>query len=229
MKAELIKRGVPKGRISILYNWCDENHMGPADRDGLFAKQLGIAENFVVMFAGMMGVMQGLDKVLEAAEGLLKLEPRIKFVFVGGGVERNRLERITRERKLTNVVFLERQPVEAMKRILALADVLLVHLKDTALFRITIPSKIQAYMAAGKPVLLGVRGDAADVVRASGCGMVVEPENPKAIADGIIKLYDMDPSQRIHLGSNGREYYETNMSMAIGLDRFERVFQALKL
>jgi colanic acid biosynthesis glycosyl transferase WcaI len=86
---------------------------------------------------------------------------------VGGGVDRAKLEKMAEEMKLDNVRFMPRQPMHAMGSILAGADVLLVHLKDDPLFRITIPSKTQAYLAAGKPILMGVRGDAADLGEAS--------------------------------------------------------------
>ena len=86
---------------------------------------------------------------------------------MGGGVERSRLESMAQEMELDNVRFLPRQPMHAMGGILAGADALLVHLKDDPLFRITIPSKTQAYLAAGKPILMGVRGDAADLVDTS--------------------------------------------------------------
>jgi colanic acid biosynthesis glycosyl transferase WcaI len=229
IRNELVKRGLTEDHISVIYNWCDEENMKPMERDETLVVQYGLSGNFIVMFAGNMGLLQGLETVLKAAELILQTHTKIKFVFVGGGVERERLKKTAEEGHLTNVLFLERQSPEAMGGILSLADVMLVHLQDRALFRMTIPSKVQAYMAAGKPVLLGVRGDAADVARASGCGIVVEPENPGAIADGIIQLYNMEPSQRIQLGINGREYYEKYMSMEVGLECFERIFQTLKL
>jgi glycosyltransferase involved in cell wall biosynthesis len=225
IRNELLKRGIPEDHISVIYNWCDEENMKPRERNEAFAAKYGLSNNYIVMFAGNIGLLQGLETVLLAAELLLHTHAKIKFVFVGGGIERERLKRTAEERHLTNVVFIEKQPPEAMGGILALADVMLIHLQDKSLFRITIPSKLQAYMAAGKPILLGMRGDAADVVRISGCGKAVEPENPEAIVGGILELYGMSPSQRIRLGNNGREYYERNMSMAMGLDHFERIFE----
>src|SRR5205823_13152285 len=115
-----------------------------------------------------MGTAQALDSVLDAAALCCRSLPQVQFVFVGGGVDRNRLEKKAEDLGLTNVRFLERQPISAMGRVLALADVLLVHLKTDPLFSITIPSKTQAYMASGKPVLMAVRGDSADLVTQSG-------------------------------------------------------------
>jgi colanic acid biosynthesis glycosyl transferase WcaI len=179
------------------------------------------------MFAGTMGVMQGLDSVLKAAEHLLEKQPTIQFVLVGGGVERDRLRRAAAERHLTNVTFLERQPPEAMGAILALADVLLVHLKDTPLFRMTLPSKLQACMAVGKPILLGMRGDAARIIEASGAGEVVEPENPSAIAQAVLKLAMVSEAEKERMGLQGRAYYRQHMSMQAGVLAFEEIFTRL--
>jgi glycosyltransferase involved in cell wall biosynthesis len=226
-KAELVKRGVPETNISVVYNWCDENNSCNDDNDNTIRSVLPDKDNFVVMFAGTMGIMQGLDTVLDSAQMLMDVEPKIKFVFVGGGVEQKRLKQSVVERKLNNVSFVERQPPEKMGAILKSADVLLVHLKDTALFRITIPSKIQAYMFAGKPVLVGVQGDAAELVSASGAGKVVESENPESMTRGILQLFRMPDAERAAMGKNARKYYDKNLSMDTGVRSFENVFYRL--
>jgi glycosyltransferase involved in cell wall biosynthesis len=224
MKYELLKRGIDKSRISVVYNWCDEEHMKPTPRDEYFASKLGLRGYFVVMFAGTMGVMQKLEVLLDTAERLKKTESRIKFVLVGGGVECSRLKQIAVDRQLSNVIFLEKQPAENMGKILALADVTVVHLKDSPLFRITIPSKIQAYMAAGKPIIAGIRGDAASLLSASGAGKVVAPENPEAIAEGVVELYRMSESERNEMGQKGRKYYKSKMSIEAGVNTIEDIF-----
>ena len=211
----------------MVYNWCDEDHLRPLQRNAELAAKLGLAGSFVVMFAGTMGVMQGLDSVLTAAELLSKKHSAIKFVLVGGGVERDRLRHAATERHLTNVTFLERQPPEAMGAILALADVLLVHLKDTPLFRMTLPSKLQACMAVGKPILLGMRGDAAKIIETSGAGEVVEPENPSAIAQAVLKLASLSEAEKKRMGLKGRAYYQQVMSMRSGVLAFEEIFTRL--
>jgi len=224
IKAELVNRGVPEKNISVIYNWYDETNMGDAECAESIAADLGGEADFVVMFAGTMGVMQGLHSVLDAAECLMTMAPRIKFVFVGGGVDRDRLAHSAADRRLGNVSFLQRQPPERINAILQKADVLLVHLKDAPLFRITIPSKIQAYLAAGKPILLGVRGDSAEIIRKSGAGIEVTPENPKSIVQGILQFYRMTGEERKHMGRKARKYYEQNLSMDAGVRKFEQIF-----
>ena len=222
---ELQRRGVPGERVTTIYNWCDERAVRPHPRDTALAKSLGLADGFNVMFAGNMGLAQALDAVLETAARLHESHPTIRFVFVGGGVERDQLESAAQDRALRNVVFLPRQPMEAMGPILALADVLLVHLKDDPLFRITIPSKTQAYLAAGRPVLMGVKGDAARLVELSGGGFVCEPENPVSIAEGVLRAYHLSDAEREAMGRAGRAFYQRELSLEAGVTRFEQVFQ----
>src|SRR5580698_596409 len=142
-----------------------------------------------------MVLAQGLDSVLRAAQICRTTVPAAEFLFMGGGVERRRLEGMATEMRLDNVKFLPRQPMHAMGRILAGADALLVHLKDDPLFRITIPSKTQAYLAAGKPILMGVGGDAADLVNQSQSGVLCQPGDPQSIADAVKKMVDASPKE----------------------------------
>ncbi|SMC42489.1 Glycosyltransferase involved in cell wall bisynthesis [Desulfocicer vacuolatum DSM 3385] len=227
-KNELVKRGVPKNNVSVIYNWCDETNINTSSSIPSKLNKLKKENPFIVMFAGTMGVMQGLDTVLDAAENLLKIEPQIKFVLVGGGIECERMEESATRRNLENVVFLERQPPEKINALFQMADVLLVHLKDIPLFQITIPSKIQAYMAAGKPILLGVKGDSADIVRESEAGVMFTPESPESMLDGILELYNMTETERKRMGLKGSQYYRENLSMNAGVKKFEKIFHELK-
>ncbi len=223
-KKELMKRGVPEKNISVIYNWADESNRILSKDDEKNIPDFRDKNDFIVMFAGTMGVMQGLDSVLDAAEKLMCIAPCIKFIFIGGGIERERLKINAVDRSLHNVVFLERQPPEKINAILQKADVLLVTLKDTPLFRITVPSKIQAYMANGKPILLGVHGDSADIIRKSKGGIVVKPEDPDSIAQGVLKLCEMSEEERRLMGDNAKKYYQEYLSMDAGVRNFERIF-----
>jgi glycosyltransferase involved in cell wall biosynthesis len=125
---------------------------------------------------------------------------------------------------LDNVRFLPRQPLSAIGGVLALGDVLLVHLRNDPLFRITIPSKTQAYMASQKPVLMAVAGDAAQLVLESGGGLVCEPEDPAAIAETLARFFAMSSAQRAGMGAAGKTYYDRHLSLKAGVDKFEAVF-----
>jgi glycosyltransferase involved in cell wall biosynthesis len=224
MREELVRRGVDASRISVVYNWCNEEHMKPAPRDKALAQQMGLQGCFVAMFAGTMGVMQGLEVLLDAAALLEDSEPNVRLVFVGGGIESGRLRQIASDRRLSNVVFIENQPPENMSGILALADVALVHLKDSPLLRMAIPSKIQAYMAAGKPIIAAIRGDAESIISESGAGRVVPPERPDSLAKAIVEMSRLPAKVRDDMGRSGLEYYRSRMSMKVGIDAIEKIF-----
>jgi glycosyltransferase involved in cell wall biosynthesis len=223
-KQQLVSRGVPPEKVDVIYNWCDETTIQPTAPDPELAARLGLSDCFNVMFAGTMGTAQALDSVLESAALCRQSLPNVQFVFVGGGVDRNRLEKKAGGLGLTNVRFLPRQPMSAMGAVLGLADILLVHLKDHPLFSITIPSKTQAYMASGKPVLMAVRGSAAQLVTQSGAGLVCEPENPRSIAETVARFAGMSPEERHHMGEAGKRYYDEQLSLKAGVTKFEALF-----
>ena len=218
----LAARGVNEEKIDVIENWCDEEALRPVPRDPELATELGLEDGFTVLFAGTMGVYQGLDAVLDAAELLYAAGDRVRFVFVGGGIERDRL--IARASEIPTVQFLDRRPTEEMPALIAVADALLVHLKNEPLFDITIPSKTQAYLYAGRPIVMAVRGDAADIVREAEAGVLCEPEDPASIADGIRRLVQLSSAERERLGQNGAAYYFREMSLKRGANKFEAVF-----
>lgn len=225
-KEMLVARGVPGGKIEVIYNWCDEAQIPKTPKNESLEKELGFSGRFNVLFAGTMGKGQALDAVLDAAGRIQDRIPEVQFVFVGGGIDVDRLKGVSRERRLGNVLFLPRRPISEIGEILNLADVLLVHLKDAPLFRITIPSKIQAYLAVGRPILAGVRGDAAELVRLAGAGVDFQPENPESLSEAVEKLYRMPRARLEEMGNNGRRYYREKLSLSEGISRFEEVFQA---
>ena len=223
----LIRRGVPEDKIEVIYNWCDENHLQAGERNEALAHELGMAGRFNVIFAGTMGKAQALDAVLGAARLLHDKLPKIQFVFVGGGIDVNRLKEKKIEQGLRNVRFLPRRPMSEIGDVLSLADVLLVHLKDDPLFGITIPGKTQAYMAAGRPILKGVRGDAAALVEKAGAGLTCTPEDPLDIADAVESFYNMSREELEQMGSNGKRFYEQELALDIGAARFDEIFKSV--
>jgi glycosyltransferase involved in cell wall biosynthesis len=220
-KSRLVGRGVPAEKIEVIYNWSDEASTAsniPAPSDD----QL-LAGRFNILFAGNMGRMQGLETVLEAAQSLQLTQPLAQFILMGGGVELPRLREIARARRLTNVRFCDPRSQDAANAFMRRCDTLLVHLKDDPLFRITIPSKTQAYMAAGRPLLMAVRGDAAALVKQAGCGICAEPEQPHGIAGAVSELMSMAPEQRRDMGERGALFYRRHLSMEVGVKAFERL------
>lgn len=220
----LVERGVPEEHVTVIPNWADESAMrAPA---GAPPAALAAPGRFRLLFAGNMGPAQGLGAVLEAAALVAPQRPEIEFCFLGSGIELDRLKARVAAEGLANVRFLPRVPMAEAGAYLAAADALLVHLTADPLFAITIPSKTQAYMAAGRPILMAVEGDAADLVRAAQAGLVVPPENPAALAAAVLQLADMAPDAREGLGASGRRFYDTHLSFAKGTQRLAELLRA---
>lgn len=228
MKKKLMERGVPGDKVEIIYNWCDDALICRDDKNEVLASSLGMANKFNIVFAGNMGKAQALGPVFDAAKILGDECPDAQFVFIGDGVEVEPLKQKTKALQLSNVLFLARRPVSEIGPILRLADALLVHLRDDPLFRITIPSKTQAYMAMGRPVLMGVKGDAAELIEKARAGISCEPENPVSIAATVKKLYHMTASELDNMGNNGMRYYDQNMAFEIGVEKYEKIFNTVK-
>ncbi len=228
-KKLLLQRGVAEEKIDTVFNWCDEAsiNIDLGTHDEKFAGGLGIDKTFNILFAGTIGLAQALDAVLDAAALLKDRAPQARFVLVGGGLDADRLRSKAEEMKLENVLFLERRPIEEMGAVMSMADVLLVHLRDEPLFRITIPSKTQSYMWVGKPILMGVKGDARDLVSKAKAGISCEPENPTSIADAVEKLCAMPREELAAMGVNGRKFYERELSLAVAVEKFEKIFESV--
>jgi len=220
----LVSRGVSPDKVRTIYNWTDESRQTAAQPNREFAREWGLEGRFNIMFAGSLGPAQALDTVLDAAKLCLDTSPNAQFVFVGHGFDKERLQARVRDEAIENVRFIPQQPMDAMGGVLPLADALLVHLKDDPLFTITIPSKIQAYLSSGVPLILAVRGDAADLGESAHAGLVIPPEDPQAMADAVAKLTAMTPEPRAALGKSGQDFYHRRLSMAVGVEQFINVF-----
>jgi glycosyltransferase involved in cell wall biosynthesis len=221
----LIDRGVPENRIQVIYNWAPDDAL--AASAGPLPSYDKRTDEFRVVFAGTMGFAQALDAVLEAAAQCAVRVPQARFVFVGGGVDRSRLEMEARKRRLDNVEFISRQPPSAMRAIFDQADALLVHLKDDPLFAVTIPGKTQAYLASGRPLIMAVRGDAARLVERANAGVLAEPEDPTSIAAAVEKLASLLPEDRERMGAAGKAFYQRELAIDVAVDQFRDLFHRL--
>jgi lipopolysaccharide/colanic/teichoic acid biosynthesis glycosyltransferase len=216
----IAREGVPAEKLSVIPNWTYE-HDGPSDT----AKVEG-ARDFEVLFAGTMGFGQALDTVLLSAKQLQDRGAAIAFTFAGGGVEVERLRSLAESMELCNISFLGRRPTTEMPALFQRADALLVHLKDNDLYAMTIPSKAQAYLLAGRPILMGVRGDAARIVEEAGAGLAFTPQDPASLTEAVLTLSGMSPEERAAMGRSGRTYYRENLALEVGAAKFVRLFEA---
>lgn len=211
MKQLITARGIDPCKIQLVSNWADEQAFRPVPRDEALFASLGLDRPFTVMYAGNFGEFQALDIVVEAAE-LLRKRTDIGFALVGSGVTEKSLRKAVVARTLDNVKFVPSQPFSRMADVLALGDVQLVSLQDLPLFRSTLPSKLQATLAAGRPIIGAVTGDAASVIRRAGAGAVVMPGSARELANAVIRLADAPPEETRAQGCSGRRYYLEHFS-----------------
>jgi glycosyltransferase involved in cell wall biosynthesis len=183
---------------------------------------------FRVVFGGNIGTAQSFETIVEAAE-LLKDQQDIHWVIFGGGRMLCWVQAEVAKRRLGETVhLLGRFPAEAMPRYFALADVLLVTLKKEPIFALTIPAKVQSYLACAKPIIAALDGEGARVIEESGAGLGVAPEDPAALAKAVLALYEMTPAERMAMGGRGREYFERHFERGILLQRLDGWIRQLK-
>ena len=180
-----------------------------ADGNDFRAKYQLSNDIFILLYAGILGHAQGLETVIEAAE-ILRANRNIKFILVGDGPERSQLIELAQDRKLDNTIFIPNQPRSEMPKIIAACDAFVVPLKKLELFLGAIPSKLFEPLAMGKPIILGVDGEARELFIDQGnCGLFYEPENSSALVQCVDKFYNNKPLAR-ELGENGRRYVREN-------------------
>lgn len=221
-KQAIMQRGVPADKIEVVYNWCDDSQESAPEGDD-DTDPFGLNGYFNVIYAGNLGKVQALDSVIRAADLLKEEFPRLRMVFVGDGVDGERLKKNVDNEKIINVRFIPRQPVARIGSILKKSDALLIHLRDDPLSRIGIPQKTQAYLAAGRPIIMAMRGDAANLLKSAGAGVTCEQENPENIAAAIRILIQMSPEERNIMAVNGRRYYVDNLSFSVGSRQMENI------
>ena len=213
-------------RTRVIHNWVDTEHIRPGSRDNDLRQELGLDNCFVVSFAGVIGFSQDLDTVVEAAR-LLRAHADIRFLLVGDGVEKERLQRKAQGYGLDNVVWLPMQPRERYPLVLHASDVGLATLRADVKTPV-VPSKILSIMAAGRPTVACVdpAGDAPDLVRAAEAGYCLPPEQPQALAECLLHLHD-SPELCRGLGENGRRYAEAHLSLQAAAVRYEQLLASL--
>lgn len=195
----------PTKKVYWLKNGVDEklfeDHLFTNER----TKWKCIQEDFIITYAGIIGIAQGLDIIIKAASKLSK-HPHIKFLLVGAGPVKQELEDAAAQLQLTNILFLPLQSKNDMKNIILNSDVSLIPLKKLDLFKGAIPSKIFEWMLAAKPVLLGVEGEAKEIfIDDANAGLFFEPENFEMLCDCILQLYN-DNALTSELGQNGKNF-----------------------
>jgi glycosyltransferase involved in cell wall biosynthesis len=210
-------KGACPDRVRVVHNWVDCDAIRPAGRGGEFRQRLGLRDEFVVSFGGVIAYSQDIDVILNAADKL-RHRTDIGWLVAGDGVEKSRLIALASEKRLDNVTFLPMLPLSEYAELLQASDVCLATLRAEVKTPV-VPSKIMSIMAAGKPVLasMDLEGDAPRLIAEAGCGVTVEPGNADALADAVLAMAG-DAEARARYGRSGRAYAERHLSLQHAAD-----------
>ncbi len=212
---------ISQDRIIHFPSWAEDNFSDeiPAHSDILERDN----STFTIVFAGNLGEAQDFPTILKAVE-TLRAELPLRWIIVGDGRASNWLHEQVAARGLNNVFLLGRHPLEKMPALFAAADTLLVSLKANEAFEKTIPGKVQAYMASGKPIIAMIEGEAARVIKDAGAGMTCKSGDPSGLANIVRSIAALSPDQHKAMGNAGRRYYLDNFSKEKLFDRLEKIF-----
>jgi len=216
----LEKQGVQKDRMEYFPQWASGVFTGNAAGNH---RRESFGNTFNIVFAGNIGVPQGLNVVIRAAL-LCRDITKLRWILVGDGDAADHLkEKITAGRLEDIVIMPGRKPLEEMPGYYDAAGALLVTLKNIPLFQSIVPAKVQSYMASGKPLVAALDGEAAELIRDSGCGLVGPAEDAAALAANVRKLMSMNKKELDDMGLRGKEYADTYFNKHKLLDRLESI------
>lgn len=208
-EAPVARLGVPRDRILYFPNTAEALYQPVTVETGAPERNL-LPQGFRVIYAGNIGAAQDFATILTAAERL-KSHPEIHWIILGEGRMQDWVKTEISLRELQDSVhLLGRHPVEVMPRFFALADVMLVTLKKDPIFAMTVPARVQSYLACARPVVAALEGEGARVIEEAGAGRVCPPENPEALAAAVLALSRASADERNEMGKRGRAYFDAN-------------------
>lgn len=209
----LVKEGIDKSKLEYFPQWAEDFYSNNA--------VIKDSEEFVVTFAGNIGKAQSVDTIIEAAN-LAKNNKKIKWQILGDGSEFENIKLLVEKYNLNNTVkLLGRKPANDMPKYFSQSDALIVTLKNEDILRVTLPAKVQSYMASGKPILAAISGEGNKIIKESKCGLVGEAEDHVKLYENVIKLFNMSKEERNTLGNNGKGYFNNNFTREKLLNQLE--------
>ena len=219
---------VPPEKIAVVENGVETDLFRPAPSDicHTIRLQLSAQFKFLLCYIGTIGMAHGLETLLDAAFALQAESPEVLFLLIGEGAEKERIKALAQSRGLRNVKFLDQQPREKIPAFISASDACLVLLKKTEIFKTVIPTKMLEFMSCERPVILGVDGQARQIIEDAGAGLVIEPENSEALVQSVKRLLD-NRALGVTLGKKGREYIQKNFSRDHTADKYIDVLQPL--
>jgi len=228
-KEHLMRRWrVPAEKIAVVENGVETDLFmpAPAAANNASRRELAVEGKFLVCYIGTMGMAHGLGTLLDAAAQLQRRNSNAQFLLVGEGADKERIKAIAQSRALTNISFLDQQPREKIPAFISASDACLVLLKKTDVFKTVIPTKMLEFMSCARPVILGVDGQARQILEDAGAGLVIEPENSEALVTAINQLSSNREVGEV-LGQKGREYILQHLSRGRTAEKYIDVLSSL--
>jgi len=219
--------GISSERILYWPNWAEKLYNSDVNNVQYNDKIDKLPYGFRVMFAGNIGAAQDFETIVGTVEKLTGF-PDIHLIVLGDGRMKPWVEEEVKKRGLDNLHLLGRHSIDSMPFFFTGADVMLVTLKREKIFALTIPGKIQSYMACGKPIIACLEGEGARVIRESQAGIVCQPEDSDSLVSAILQMYRMRPEERSILGLNARKYYENNFERGRLIEQFNGIIEEIK-
>lgn len=221
-----IAAGAKQEHIVYYPNWA-EDYYQPLTLPKNTHENKEMPPGFRIVFAGNLGAAQSLETIINAAE-LVKHLPNIHWVMIGDGRRLNWMKNLVKKRNLQNTVhFLGRKSADSMPRYFAFADLLLVTLRSEPIFSMTVPSKLQTYLACGRPVVAALDGEGGRIITESGAGLAVKAGDATGLAESVKTLYEMSSEDRQAMGNKGLEYYKTHFDRNMLVNQLENMMHKM--
>jgi len=216
-------KGEDASKIVYFPNWSDQREATSNSHE-----RIAMPEGFVVMFAGNIGVAQDFDHIMEATL-MLKEKKNIHFVIAGDGRKRTYLQDFIRDHHLENTVhWLGWFPQEKIRYLYSVADVMLISLKKGLATSLTLPAKIQSYMAAGKPIVAMLDGEGCRIIQEARCGISVNASDASALATAIVELSGTSDEKLKEMGENGKKYQEIHFQLDKAIEHLISILNNIK-
>jgi colanic acid biosynthesis glycosyl transferase WcaI len=217
---------VPANKISVVENGVETDLFRPLAETAALKRELGAEGKFLACYVGTIGMAHGLETLIDAATSLQTAAPHVHFLLLGEGADKEKTTVLAHERRLTNLTIVDQKPRAEIPAYISASDVCLVLLRKAEVFKTVVPTKLLEFMSCARPVVLAVEGQARTIVEAAQAGVCIEPENPAALAEAILRLAS-DPPRCTALGQNGRRYIEQNLARKQTADKYLEVLETL--
>jgi len=222
MRDLVVARGAAEDKVSTILNWTDESLFRPVDATAEDREEIGHRGRCTIMYAGAMGPFQNIEASVRAAASL-NGEGEVDLVLAGSGIAEQAARDLAGDLEATNVRFLGRKPMTRMAALSSAADYQLVSLRDLPIFRGTIPSKLQAALSCGRPVIVSVPGDCAALVEDHGVGFACPPDDWRILAERFRQAAKLPADEHRQMADRARKVYQAQMSRQAGVDQLENL------